>query len=122
PEPTPMTWAIVRGFMSGRGGFGLVYRDLGWDPDPALDHLGVFDLVCGRPYCNLSRYPRLQFRQPPLEYPFAALKATPHRALNPQPVPNPARAGLRFWLMLPWITVRTTFRLGNITRTLPERL
>src|SRR5262249_2995541 len=28
PDPTPMTWAIVRGFMSGRGGFGLMYRDL----------------------------------------------------------------------------------------------
>ena len=23
PEPTPMTWAIVRRFMSGQGGFGL---------------------------------------------------------------------------------------------------
>ena len=37
PEPTPMTWAIVRQFMSGRGGFGQMYRDLGFDPDPALD-------------------------------------------------------------------------------------
>src|SRR5262249_34132102 len=53
PEPTPMTWAIVRRFMSGRGGFGLMYRDLGFDPDPALDDEGMFDLVCGQPYCNL---------------------------------------------------------------------
>src|SRR5205823_9487111 len=62
PEPTPMTWAIVQQFMSGKGGFGQMYRDLGFDPDPALDTIGMFDLICGRPYCNLSREPRMQFR------------------------------------------------------------
>ena len=61
PEPTPMTWAIVRRFMSGRGGFGLMYRDLGFEPDPSLDEDGIYDLVCGRPYCNLSREPRLHY-------------------------------------------------------------
>src|SRR5207249_8280567 len=74
PEPTPMTWAIVRRFMSGRGGFGLMYRDLGFDPDPALDEEGVYDLVCGRPYCNLSREPRLHFHRLPFEHNSAALK------------------------------------------------
>ena len=60
PTPTPMTWSIVsRYLMSGKGGFGLMLRDLGYDPDPALDDEGVFDLVCGRPYCNLSREPKL---------------------------------------------------------------
>src|SRR5262249_7791978 len=44
PEPTPMTWAIVRGFMSGKGGYGMMYRDFGFDPDPALDQEGIFDL------------------------------------------------------------------------------
>src|SRR5207344_2858050 len=39
PDPTPMTWGIVRAFMSGRGGYGLMYRDLGFDPDPALDDI-----------------------------------------------------------------------------------
>src|SRR5205823_1759455 len=62
PDPTPMTWAIVRRFMSGRGGFGLTYHDLGYNPDPSLDEAGVYDLICGRPYCNLSREPRLYSR------------------------------------------------------------
>src|SRR6185369_7181225 len=101
PEPTPMTWAIVRRFMSGRGGFGLMYRDLGFDPDPALDEVGIYDLVCGRPFCNLSREPRMQYRSMPFEHPFATLKSHPQRALYPQAVLNPARAGWRFWLALP---------------------
>ena len=101
-----MTWAIVRRFMSGKGGFGLMYRDLGFDPDPALDEDGIFDLVCGRPYCNLSREPRLHYRELPFEHPFAALKADPRKALYPQPVLNPARLGWRFWLLLPVLISR----------------
>src|SRR5262249_52764240 len=60
PTPTPMTWAIVsRHLMSGRGGLGCMYRDLGFAPDPALDEVGIYDLACGRPYCNLGREPRM---------------------------------------------------------------
>jgi pyruvate,water dikinase len=129
PEPTPMTWAIVRRFMSGRGGYGLMYRDLEFDPDPALDEDGVFDLVCGRPYCNLSREPRLLFRQLPFEHPFAVLKAAPHKALYPQAVLNPARAGWRFWLALPvllpvlyWKLLRSATRVRRLTQTLAATL
>jgi pyruvate,water dikinase len=129
PEPTPMTWSVVRRFMSGRGGFGLMYRDLGFDPDRALDEEGIFDLVCGRPYCNLSREPRLYFRQLPFEHPFAALKAAPQKALYPQPVINPARGGWRFWLSLPillpvlfWKTMRSELRIRRLTRSLAQRL
>jgi pyruvate,water dikinase len=113
PDPTPMTWAIVRRFMSGQGGFGLMYRDLGYDPDPALDEEGVYDLVCGRPYCNLSREPRLHYRLLPLEHPFAVLKADPQKAFYPTPIPNPARAGWRFWLFLPITLLRL---MGQMAR------
>jgi pyruvate,water dikinase len=130
PEPTPMTWSIIRRFTSGRGGSGLMYRDLGYDPDPALDEEGVFDLVCGRPYCNLSREARQYYRQLPLEHPFAALKAAPHKALYPQlPVPNPARASWRFWLGLPvllpvlfWKQMRYGLRVRRLMRTLAPQL
>src|SRR5205823_7288824 len=101
PEPTPMTWAIVRRFMSGRGGMGLMYRDLGFTPHPSLDEAGVYDLVCGRPSCNLSREPRLYSGWMPYEHPFAALKADPRKALYPQAVQNPGKAGALFWLFLP---------------------
>jgi pyruvate,water dikinase len=116
PAPTPMTWAIVRRFMSGHGGFGLMYRDLGFDPDPALDEKGIFDLVAGRPYCNLSREPRMQYRYLPFEHSFDALKANPSRALYPQPTLNPARAPLRFWLMLPWLLLKLSFSAGKLKK------
>jgi phosphohistidine swiveling domain-containing protein len=113
PEPTPLTWAIVRRFMSGKGGFGLMYRDLGYDPDPSLDEEGIFDLVCGRPYCNLSREPLLQFRKLPMGHPFAALKAAPQKALYPQPTFDSSRADWRFWLFLPF---RLGSAIGEMTR------
>lgn len=124
PDPTPMTWAIVKRFMSGQGGYGLMYRDLGFDPDPALDVEGVFDLVCGRPYCNLSREPRMQYRTLPFEHPFAVLKKNPNKALYPQAVFNPAKAGWKFWLFLPFAFVklmRSGVRLKAAGRGFVER-
>jgi phosphohistidine swiveling domain-containing protein len=120
PEPTPMTWSVVRRFLSGRGGVGLMYRDLGFDPDPALDEDGIFDLVCGRPYCNLSREPRMQYRNLPFEHKFDTLKANPAKASYPQATLNPARAGWRFWLFLPLVFFkvwRSSVRVRRITRT-----
>jgi pyruvate,water dikinase len=124
PEPTPMTWAIIRRFMSGKGGFGLLYRDLGFDPDPALDDVGIYDLICGRPYCNLSREPRMLSRVLPYEHPFAALKLAPQKALYPTPVPNPARAGWRFWLLFPLHFCRdvsAAVMRNQLSETFPDR-
>jgi rifampicin phosphotransferase len=120
PEPTPMTWAIVKRFMSGQGGYGQMYRDLGFDPDPALDDDGIFDLVCGRPYCNLSLEPRMQYRTLPFEHPIEVLKKNPNKALYPQAVFNPAKAGWKFWLFLPFAflkLIRSGTRLTAARRT-----
>ncbi len=123
PEPTPLTWAIVKQFMSGRGGFGQMYRDLGFDPDPALDDLGMFDLVCGRPYCNLSHEPRMQYQNLPFEHNFAWLKKNPSQAIYPQASFNPRRAGLLFFIKVPllffkmwWSQVKQT----QLIRTFAE--
>lgn len=128
PEPTPMTWAIVTRLMSGRGGMGLMYRDLGFTPHASLDEAGVYDLVCGRPYCNLSREPRLYSGWLPLEHRFATLKAEPRRALYPQAVPNPARLGALSWLFLPlrlpflfFGSIRQQVRLASQAKSFAER-
>src|SRR5262249_30751254 len=128
PEPTPMTWAVVRRFMSGKGGFGLMYRDLGYRPHPSLDESGAYDLVCGRPYCNLTREPRFYPGLFPREHPFARLKENPRRACYPEAVARPGRARLLFWLTFPLRlpfafvgAVRFALRLGSLTRTFADR-
>jgi pyruvate,water dikinase len=125
PDPTPMTWAIVRRFMSGRGGFGLTYYDLGYAPDPSLDEVGIYDLICGRPYCNLSREPRLYARGQPLEHSFEALKAAPQKALYPRARPNWSRAGWKFWFFGPihaWRMFRHELSLQAQVRLFADRL
>ncbi len=102
PAPTPMTWSIISCYlMSGTGGFGRMYRDLGFDPDPTLDEDGAFDLACGRPYCNLSREAKLHYRLLPLAHSLKALKADPRRALYPTPALSLACLPWHRWLLLP---------------------
>jgi pyruvate,water dikinase len=120
PEPTPLTWALLSRLLSGRGGCGLMYRDLGYGRQAEGE--SVYDLVAGRVYCNLSREARRHPGFLPVEYPFAALKADPLKALAPQPVRDPSRAGPLFWLLLPlrlpFLTaagVRRVVRLGALS-------
>jgi pyruvate,water dikinase len=125
PEPTPMTWALVRHLLSGRGGCGLMYRDLGYPVREDVE--SVYDLVAGRVYCNLSREALRQSDWLPLDFSFAALKADPSKALAPQPVRDPSQAGALFWLVLPLRLpfiisgmVRRLVRLGNLSNTFAD--
>jgi rifampicin phosphotransferase len=127
PEPTPMTWAIVRRFMSGRGGYGQMYRDMGFTPHPSVDEDGPYDLVAGRPYCNLNREPRFYAGWLPYEHSFNALKKDPQKALYPTPTLNIARFGPLFWLTmparLPFLAVQSLgsgLKLSRLTRTFAE--
>jgi pyruvate,water dikinase len=114
PEPTPMTWALVSHLLSSRGGCGLMYRDLGYGGAAANSEDCVYDLVAGRIYCNLSREIRQHSGALLYDYPFDALKADPRKALMPQPVRDPSRAGALFWLFLP---IRLPFHiLGALRR------
>lgn len=84
-EPTPMTWAVVSGkLLSGGGGTGAMYRDFGFNPDPALNSTSAYDLIGGRPYLNLSREPRLESAKPLAGYPLAKYRQSPHLALDPK--------------------------------------
>lgn len=121
PEPTPMTWAVVGRMLAADGGFGAMNRDLGAKPDPALGSLSGFDLVAGRPMANLSRLPRVQFANPPFEYPFAKYKANPREALDPKPVLNPlAGKGCFFGVLSLPGTVMKLARMATATKKLSE--
>ncbi len=128
PEPTPMTWAIVRRFMSGRGGYGQMYRDMGFTPHPSVDEDGPYDLVAGRPYCNLNREPRFYAGWLPYEHSFKAIKKDPQKALYPTPSLNVARFGPLFWLTmparLPFLAVQSLasgLKLSRLTRGFADR-
>lgn len=55
PAPTPLTWDITKRFMSGSGGFGLLYRDLGYTPSQNVMKQGFLELICGRIYADPDR-------------------------------------------------------------------
>src|SRR5207247_1962561 len=117
PEPTPMTWAIVQHLVSGLGGLGLMYRDLGFGPDRSLDTRGAYDLICGRTFCNLRREPLFYAGRLPLEHSMTELKKDPHLAGNPRPRLDFLQAGWRFWAGLPFYFFRSIRQSAQLQRT-----
>lgn len=125
PHPLPMTWAVVDRMLSLRGAYGKLYREMGYDPDPELGERGVADLVCGRPYLNLSREARLYFKDFPFAYPIAKLKADPRRALNPAPEVDLKLARPGFWRRLPgtfWKMIKGNSQLGRLRAGFEKQL
>ena len=106
PAPLPMTWAIMQEFMSGRGGFGLTCRELGFLPSRRFNEEGVLDLICGRLYFNLSREVEFNFHGFLFEHDFQQLKRDPNKAIYPQPTPNIKRSNTLFWIKFPYYIVK----------------
>jgi pyruvate,water dikinase len=106
PTPLPMTWGIMKTFMSGAGGLGKAYRGLGFYPSGRLDDEGILDLICGRIYVNLNREAELHFEGFPFAHDFAALKRNPQQAMYAQAQTDITRSNASFWLKLPLHIVR----------------
>lgn len=107
PAPLPMTWALIREFMSGRGGFGLTCRELGYLPSRRFDEEGVLDLICERLYFNLSREVEFNFHGLLFEHDFQQLKRDPNKAIYPQPTPNIKRSNFLFWVKFPYYVYKS---------------
>ena len=106
PAPLPMTWAIVKEFMSGAGGLGEAYRGLGFHPSQRIDNEGILDLICGRVYVNLNREAELYFAGFPFAHDFNALKQNPQQAMYAQAQTDITRSNASFWLKLPLHIIR----------------
>ena len=106
PAPLPMTWSIMKKFMSGVGGLGTAYRGLGFYPSKRVDSEGILDLVCGRIYVNLNREAELHFEGFPFAHDFDALKQNPQQAMYAQAQTDIKRSNASFWLKLPLHIVR----------------
>jgi pyruvate,water dikinase len=112
-HPTPLTWGIIRQFMSGDGGFGRLYRDLGYCPAREACAHGFLELIAGRIYADPDRAARLFWAGWPMSYDLEALRRDPN-AINLAPTKfDPERMDGRFLLRLPrlasamWRSART---------------
>ena len=106
PAPLPMTWAILKEFMSGSGGLGKAYRGLGFHPSENVNSTGILDLICGRVYVNLNREAELYFEGFPYGHDFSALKQKPQQAMYAQAQTDIKRSTASFWLKLPLHIIR----------------
>ncbi len=125
PAPLPMTWTIVKDFMSGAGGLGEAYRGLGFHPSENVESKGILDLICGRIYVNLNREAELYFDGFPFAHDFNALKKNPQQAMYAQAQTDIKRSTASFWLKLPLHIVRMSsaeMRLRRMRSTFDQML
>lgn len=121
PAPLPMTWSIMRRFLSAGGGQGTLMRRLGYDPGLPADK-SVAELICGRLYNNLSHDAQMFFNGYPYGHDFAALKADPQKALFPRPELDGRRIGFFGKLMFWWKAWRATSTTAAARATVADTL
>jgi len=126
--PTPLTWDIVRHFMSGDGGFGRFYQDLGYRPAPLVCREGFLELIGARIYADPDRLSQLFWGDSPFRYDLDALT---QGTANLDQAPNkfePEKADGTFFLKLPAMlgvmirASRTNKRLRGTVRDDFERV
>ncbi len=88
PQPTALTWHVVQRFMSGAGGYGALFRQVGFLPGPVADAEGFLDLIGGRIYMDLTRGPEMFLAGFPYAYDVALLRANPDAAQKPPSLPR----------------------------------
>ncbi len=88
PHPTPLTWSVVSGFMSGRGGFGKMHETLGFKPGPAVQQRSFLDRIGGEIYMDCSLMTEMFAENYPFAYDPELLRKSPDAAQNPPTVAN----------------------------------
>lgn len=122
PAPTPLTTDLMRGFLSARGGFGRLYRILGFCPADTSD--SVIELLGGRPYVDPRRAARLFFGELPLGYDLDLLRTDRQTIEGPPQRLELERADPFFFLRVPqllgilWRAARREkqLRIGAVER------
>lgn len=86
PHPTPLTWSVMGRFMSGEGGFGTLYRQVGFAP--AVGEAGFLQCIAGRIYMDAARAPEMFAPQFPFAYDLEELKRRPDASQMPPTLPR----------------------------------
>jgi len=119
PAPTPLTWDVMQRFMSGSGGFGRMYRELGYRPSSRVRRDGFLELIGGRPYADSDRLAEMFWESVPARYDLNSLLAD-KSLLDRGPLRfDPDKASGRFLLMLPvtlWSMCRSAIKLRRLRR------
>jgi len=110
PHPTPLTWSVIRRFMSGDGGFGAMYKRVGFEPSEAVGRDGFLDLIGGRIYMDLSRAPEMFFEDFCYTYDLDLLRSSPDAAQGPPTVPSGSL----------WAQLGVGRKLRGVNRTLRD--
>ena len=114
--PTPLTWDIVRSFMSGDGGFGRLYQSFGYRPSQRVRREGFLDLIAGRIYADPDRLRELFGTGLPLAYDLEALSKD-RSLLDRAPAKlDVNRADGTFLLKLP----RTLWSMWRVSRNMRQ--
>jgi rifampicin phosphotransferase len=117
PAPTPMTWSIVRRMMSGSGGFGRLYRMLGYAPGRRVRDEGFLELVAGRIYADPDRMVTLLATEWPMSHDLALLREKPERFNDAPQKFDPDQTHPLLLLLLPhlmWVIVRSSRRVSQL--------
>ncbi len=115
--PTPLTWDIVRRFMSGAGGFGLMYRDFGYEPSGEVCREGFLELILGRIYADPERLSQLFWGGLPVGYDVQAILRNKNEMERPPTRFEPEKADETFLFKLPG-AIKVMIRASRATRKL----
>jgi pyruvate,water dikinase len=91
PQPTPLTWSVIRRFMSGAGGYGTLQRMVGYAPSAIADKDGVLDLWGGRIFLDLSRAGQMFHEHFAFRYDEDLLRTSPSAAQAQPTIPCGSR-------------------------------
>jgi phosphohistidine swiveling domain-containing protein len=119
PRPTPLTWHVLRRFMSGSGGYGNLLREIGFTPGPVVEQDGFLELIAGRIYLDVARAPEMFAEKFPFRYDLEKLRTDPAAAGGPPTIPSGSMTAL-------WRTGRLVnavgLRLDTLATDLDQRL
>ena len=110
PHATPLTWSVIKRFMSGAGGFGAMYRQAGFEPSAKVSAEGFLERIAGRAYMDLALAGEMFFGGYPFRYDVGLLRSNPDASQSP---PTVGEGSL-------WARARVGRRIGRINRRLHE--
>ncbi len=122
--PTPLTWDLVRWFMSAQGGYGQMYRLLGHHPREREPGHGFLELIAGRIYVDPRRAAEFHFGSLPFEYDIDEILRDRTALDRPPTRFNFERTDSLFFFRLPgmlWNMIRGSRTMKRMSKLHAER-